>query len=70
MVPGSNYGAMAHDERYRGQTVSLLTAGDILTLNRIDDLYYQTVFNQIGGGTYVTGASIVMMKVGPVEPQP
>jgi len=63
MVPGSNYGAMAHDETYRGQAVAPLTAGGVLTLNRIDTLDTQTIFNQIAGGTPVTGASIVMVKV-------
>ena len=64
MVPGSNYGAMAHDEIYRGQAIAFLTAGGVLTLNRIDSLYTQTIFNQVSGGTFVTGASIVMIKIG------
>jgi len=63
MVPGSNYGAMAHDEMYQGQAISFLTSGDILTLNRIDNLYTQTILNQIGGGTFVTGASIIIVKI-------
>ena len=64
MVPGSNYGAMAHDEFYRGQAVAPLSAGGVLTLNRIDSMYNQTIYNQIGDGTRVTGASIVMIKIG------
>ena len=64
MIPGSNYGALAHDEAYRGQTIAALGAGGLLTLNRIDDLYTQAILNQIGGGTPVTGASIVIMKIG------
>lgn len=64
MVPGSNYGAMAHDGTYRGQAVALLSAGGILTLNRIDNLNAQTIFNQISGGAFVTGASIIIMKIG------
>jgi len=64
MVPGSNYGAMAHDEFYHGQVIASLSAGGILTLNRIDSMYNQTIFNQIGDGTRVTGASIVVIKIG------
>ena len=64
MLAGSNYGAMAHDEKYHGQTVSHLTAGGVLTLNRIDSLYTQTILNEIGDRTLVTGASIVIMKIG------
>jgi len=64
MVPGSNYGAMAHDEFYHGQVIASLTAGGVLTLNRIDSMYNQSIFNQIGDGTRVTGASIVIVKIG------
>jgi len=64
MVPGSNYGAMAHDEKYHGQAIAALTAGGVLTLNRIDSMYNQTIYNQIGDGTRVTGASIVIIKIG------
>jgi len=64
MVPGSNYGAMAHDEKYGGQTISYFDEAGILTLNRIDDNNYQIILNQIGGGTFVTGASIIVMKIG------
>jgi len=64
MVPGSNYGAMAHDEIYRGQAISFLSAGGTLTLNRIDSLYTQTIFNQVSGGASVTGASVVVVKIG------
>ena len=64
MVPGSNYGAMAHDEKYHGQTVAYLAAGGVLTLNRCDSLYIQSILNEIAGGTQVTGASVVVMKIG------
>ena len=64
MIPGSNYGAMAHDEKYHGQAIAYLAAGGILTLNRIDSLYSQTILNQIGDGTQVNGASITIMKIG------
>jgi len=64
MLPGSNYGAMAHDEKYHGQAISYMTSGGILTFNRIDGLYTQTILNEIGGGTLVTGASIVIIKIG------
>jgi len=63
MVPGSNYGAMAHDEAYRGQLIAYLTEGGSLTLNRIDNLYTQVILNQIGGGTQVIGASVVMFRI-------
>jgi len=63
MVPGSNYGAMAHDEFYHGQVIAFLPAGGVLTLNRIDSMYNQTIFNEIGDGTRVTGASIVVIKI-------
>ena len=64
MVPGSNHGAMAHDEKYHGQAVSFLMAGGVLTLNRIDSLYYQSILNEIGDRTLVVGASVVVMKIG------
>ena len=64
MVPGSNYGAMAHDEFYHGQVIASLSEGGVLTLNRIDSLYNQTIYNQIGDGTRVIGASIVIIKIG------
>ena len=71
MVPGSNYGAMAHDEIYQGQAIALLTAGGILTLNRIDSLYTQTTLNEIGDGTLLIGASIVIITpVDVFEPLP
>ena len=64
MLAGSNYGAMAHDEKYHGQVISYLAAGGVLTLNRIDSLYTQTILNEVGDGTLVTGASVVAMKIG------
>ena len=64
MIPGGNYGAMAHDEQYHGQAIALLTAGGVLTLNRIDTLFDQSILNVIGDGTIVTGASIIVIKIG------
>jgi len=64
MLAGSNYGAMAHDEKFHGQAISYLAAGGVLTLNRIDSLYNQTILNKIGDETLVTGASIVIIKIG------
>jgi len=64
MVPGSNYGAMAHDEMFHGQAIASLAGGGILSLRRIDTLGPQSILNQIGGGTLVTGASILLMKIG------
>lgn len=63
MIPGSNYGAMAHDEKYHGQTICFLPSDTILTLNRIDGLFTETILNQIGDGTPVTGASIIIVKI-------
>jgi len=63
MLPGSNYGTMSHDGAYSGQSISLLTEGDTLTLNRIDNLYDQTILNQVSGGTLVIGASMVIIKL-------
>ncbi|MCL1915016.1 MAG: hypothetical protein FWG10_14395 [Eubacteriaceae bacterium] len=62
MIPGSNYGAMAHDEKYSGQAITYIEEGSALTLNRIDDLYTQSTLNQIGGNTILTAASIVVTK--------
>jgi hypothetical protein len=64
MIPGSSYGAMAHDEIYQGQIVANLTAPGVLSLNRIDSLYTMTLLNEIGDGTNVTGASMVIVKIG------
>ena len=64
MIPGSNYGAMAHDEMYQGQVIAQLNADSVLTLNRIDDLYNQVILNEISGGTSVAGASITIVKIG------
>jgi hypothetical protein len=64
MLPGSNHGSMAEDAVNQGQAVVFLTAGGTLTLNRIDDLHTLTILNQISGDTSVTGASIVIVKIG------
>ncbi|MDR2736529.1 MAG: hypothetical protein LBB49_03085 [Gracilibacteraceae bacterium] len=65
MIPGSNYGAMSHDEIIQGQVIAHLTEDDILTMNRIDDLdLVQETISHIGGGTSVTSASIIITKIG------
>jgi hypothetical protein len=63
MIPGSCYGAMGHDESYAGQTIASLKEGEVLTLNRVDDLYTLTITNQIGGGIPVTSASISIVML-------
>lgn len=63
MVAGSNYGAMSHDEKFSGQVMAVLEKGEVLTLNRIDPLNPLTIPNKISGGTSVTGASVLIMKI-------
>jgi len=63
VVPGSNYGALSHDERYSGQAIGVLTAGGTLTLNCISTIYPQTIQNEISDDVLVTGASIVIIKI-------
>ncbi|WP_260845809.1 hypothetical protein [Paenibacillus sp. Y412MC10] len=63
LVPCSNYGSGAGNNPYQGQVVARLTAGGILTLNRIDNMGTQTLQGSIGGGTPTTSASIVIEKL-------
>ncbi|WP_238404205.1 collagen-like protein [Paenibacillus paridis] len=63
LVPCSNYGSGAGNNPYQGQVVAQLSAGGILTLNRIDNTGAQTLQNDIGGGTPTISASIVIEKL-------
>ena len=63
LVPGSNYGALSHDERYSGQAIAVLTAGGTLTLNCISTINPQEIQNEISDNVMVTGASIVIIKI-------
>jgi hypothetical protein len=63
LVGCSNYGAGSGDQPYQGQVITLLTAGGILTLNRIDNTGTVTLQSTIGGGTPVTSASIVIEQL-------
>ncbi|MFC4098883.1 hypothetical protein [Paenibacillus xanthanilyticus] len=62
LVPCSNYGSSAGNNPYQGQVVAQLTAGGVLTLNRIDNMGVVTLQAAIGGGTPVVSASIVIQK--------
>ena len=63
MLPGSNYGALSHNEKYSGQTMATLTEGGILTLNRIDTMHSLKILNQISGGVSAIGASVTIIKI-------
>lgn len=63
LVPCSNYGAGSGNQPYQGQVVAQLTAGGVLTLNRIDNMGAQTLQGAIGGGTATVSASIVIEKI-------
>jgi len=63
IVRGSNYGAMSHDEKFRGQVMAELTEGGILSLNRIDTLNPLDIINQISDGTPTVSASIFVQKI-------
>ncbi|MGN7380508.1 MULTISPECIES: collagen-like protein [unclassified Paenibacillus] len=63
LVPCSNYGAGSGNQPYQGQVVAQLTAGGVLTLNRIDNMGVQTLQGAIGGGTATVSASIVIEKI-------
>lgn len=63
LVLCSNYGSGAGNNPYQGQVVAQLTAGGVLTLNRIDNMGAQTLQNDIGGGTPTVSASIVIEKL-------
>ena len=63
MLPGSNYGALSHDEKYSGQVITDLIEGGTITLNRIDTLYPLKILNHISDGMPTIGASITIIKV-------
>lgn len=63
MVPGSNYGALSHNEKYGGQLLATLTEGGVLTLARIDTLNPLTILDQISDGISAIGASITIIKI-------
>ncbi|MCI1773466.1 collagen-like protein [Paenibacillus lautus] len=63
LVPCSNYGAGSGNQPYQGQVVTTLTAGGVLTLNRIDNMGAQTLQGAIGGGTPTVSASIVIERL-------
>ncbi|WP_240353325.1 MULTISPECIES: hypothetical protein [Cohnella] len=63
LVLCSNYGSGAGNNPYQGQVIAELTAGGVLTLNRIDNTGAQTLQASIGGGTPVVSASIVIEKL-------
>ncbi|KQO18787.1 hypothetical protein ASF12_01430 [Paenibacillus sp. Leaf72] len=63
LVDCSNYGTGAGNNPYQGQVVAQLTAGGVLTLNRIDNMGNLVLQNAIGGGTPTVSASIVIEKL-------
>lgn len=66
LVMCSNYGAGSGNQPYQGQVVTMLTAGSILTLNRIDATGTVVLQNSIGGGAVeapTVSASIVIEKI-------
>jgi hypothetical protein len=63
LVLCSNYGSTAGAQPYQGQVVARLTAGGTLTLNRIDPSGNVVLMADIGGGTPVVSASIVIEKL-------
>lgn len=63
LVPCSNYGTSAGNQPYQGQVVAQLTAGGSLTLNRIDNMGNLVLQADIGGGTPVVSASIVIQQL-------
>ena len=63
LVSCSNYGTGAGNQPYQGQVIAQLTAGGVLTLNRIDNMGNLVILNAIGGGTPVVSASIVIEKL-------
>ncbi|WP_281278957.1 collagen-like protein [Paenibacillus kobensis] len=63
LVPCSNYGTSAGNQPYQGQVVAQLTAGGVLTLNRIDNMGNLVLRNAIGGGTPTVSASLVIEKL-------
>ncbi|UUZ82915.1 hypothetical protein LJK88_02510 [Paenibacillus sp. P26] len=63
LVLCSNYGTNAGNQPYTGQVVAFLSAGGVLTLNRIDNMGALTLQNAIGGGTPVVSASLFIEKL-------
>ncbi|EGL17224.1 saimiri transformation-associated family protein [Paenibacillus sp. HGF7] len=63
LVPCSNYGTGAGNNPYTGQVIVQLTAGGVLTLNRIDNTGALTLQNAIGGGTPTVSASLSIEKL-------
>ncbi|WP_244864625.1 hypothetical protein [Paenibacillus sp. J23TS9] len=63
LVLCSNYGSSAGNNPYQGQVIAHLTAGGILTLNRIDQMGALTLQGSIGGGAPTVSASIVIEKL-------
>lgn len=63
LVPCSNYGSGAGNNPYQGQVIAALTAGGVLTLNRIDNMGNQVLQNTIGGGTPTVSASLLIEKL-------
>lgn len=63
LVPCSNYGTNAGNQPYQGQVVATLTAGGVLTLNRMDNMGALTIQGAIGGGTPTVSASIVIERL-------
>lgn len=63
LVDCSNYGAGSGNQPYQGQVVAQLTAGGVLTLNRIDATGTVVLQNSIGGGAPTVSASMVIEKL-------
>lgn len=66
LVLCSNYGSGSGNQSYQGQVVANLTAGGILTLNRMDPTGTVVLQNSISGGlveTPTVSASIVIEKI-------
>lgn len=63
LVPCSNYGTNAGNNPYTGQVLVQLSAGGVLTLNRIDNMGALTLQNAIGGGTPTVSASLSIEKL-------
>jgi hypothetical protein len=63
LVLCSNYGSGAGNNPYQGQVVTSLTAGGVLTLNRLDSTGNVVLQNAIGGGAPTVSASIVIEKL-------
>ncbi|WP_317957446.1 collagen-like protein [Paenibacillus chitinolyticus] len=63
LVPCSNYGTNAGNTPYPGQVIVQLTAGGVLTLNRIDNTGALTLQNAIEGGTPTVSVSLSIEKL-------